>query len=156
MIFSNLEIYKNNKNKYPEVFQKALDYLVDNDIVNMAPGEYEIQGRDIYVKVLETKTKKIEDASPEVHNKYIDIQCTFIGSEKMGFAVKEDGVGIKKDNLEAKDILYYEEVNNENFAILDNGKFVILFPSDIHRPLVAIDEPIDVKKVIVKVNMSLV
>ena len=42
--------------EYPEVIKKVIEYLKENDFVNMDPGVYEIQGKDIYAQVFDAET----------------------------------------------------------------------------------------------------
>lgn len=106
MIFSDIENYKKERDSYPEALQKALDFILDNDLENMESGKYEIQGDDIFANVDNKTTKLFQNAHSEVHNTYIDIHYTIIGHERLGFALRQEGEGILEDNLEAKDVLF--------------------------------------------------
>lgn len=154
MIFSDLENYKSAKHLYPDTLCKALDYLIYNDVCAMNAGVYQIDGEKIKLQVVETKTKLIEDTLPEVHEKYIDIHCTLVGTERVGVAHKTEELLVSEDSLAEKDILFYKTVPDENFLTLGQGKFLIVFPWDIHRPCIAADVIKDIKKVVIKVSLE--
>lgn len=57
-----------------------------NDFVNMEPGVYEIQGKDIYAQVFDAETGSVEEKRPESHKNYLDVQflvhtATFRGQQ---------------------------------------------------------------------------
>ena len=82
MIFTS--IYSNDDQKaYPGVIRKMIEYLKANDFVNMDPGVYELQGKDLYVQVFDAETGSVEEKKPESHKEYLDIQFLASGEEKL-------------------------------------------------------------------------
>ncbi len=153
MIFSS--IYgKDDLSKYPQAIQTAIAYLKANDFVNMEPGVYEIQGKDIYAQVFDVETGAASDKRPEVHEKYADVQFLASGRERLGFA-PDTGKCKVDERIAEKDLIFYESVENEGFIEAVPGCFSIFFPEDIHRPACASGEPMKVRKVVVKVSVAL-
>ena len=149
MIFDNL----NNCKQYyflNEKFEKAFDFLLNTDLKEIEDGSYEIQGKEIYANIQSLKTKPVEEKKWEVHRKYIDIQYVISGKEKMGYGLLKDFDEIIEKYDEQKDL---EFLNGDkfNFINVDEGNFVIFFNNDVHAPMLAYDEPLDIKKVIVKI-----
>ena len=65
--------------------KRALEYLAAADLNTLEPGRYEIEGAEIFMKVTEGELKREEEASLEVHDKYIDVQVLIAGEvETMG------------------------------------------------------------------------
>lgn len=118
----------------PEALKTALKYLRSSDFQSMPVGNYDLQGKDIYIQVFDLETKDEEDARPEVHRQYIDVQFSVEGKEIIGFARDTGNNKIAEDLLENKDVLFYEPVENENRLIMIPGSFAIFFPQDVHRP----------------------
>ena len=63
---------------------------MSNDFVNMEPGVYEIQGKDIYAQVFDAETGSVEEKRPESHKNYLDVQFLASGEEKLGFTPLKD------------------------------------------------------------------
>ena len=66
--------------------KRALEYLAAADLNTLEPGRYEIEGAEIFMKVTEGERKREEEASLEVHDKYIGVQVLIAGEvETMGW-----------------------------------------------------------------------
>ena len=82
--------------------KRALEYLAAADLNTLEPGRYEIEGAEIFMKVTEGELKREEEASLEVHDKYIDVQVLIAGEvETMGWgsvgsAVFPGGLSMRK------------------------------------------------------------
>ena len=149
MIYDRLK----NKEQYYTLhknFKKAFEFLANTDLKNIEDGSYEIDGKAIYANVQSLKTKLVEDKKWEVHRKYIDIQYIISGKEKMGYGILEDFNEITQKYDTEKDV---EFLNGDKFNFVDvqEGDFVIFYPNDVHAPMLSVNEPINVKKVIVKI-----
>lgn len=133
-----------------EKFIKAFEFLKNTDLKNIEDGSYEIMGKEIYANIQTLKTKPIEEKKWEVHRKYIDIQYVISGEEKMGYGILEDFKTIITPYDGEKDV---EFLNGEkfNFVNVQEGDFVIFYPNDVHAPMLAYNEPREIKKVIVKI-----
>jgi YhcH/YjgK/YiaL family protein len=154
MIFSSIES-NDTFAAYPEVIREVIEYLKRHDFVNAEPGTYEIQGNDIYAQVFDARTGRTEDIKPESHRRYLDIQFLAAGEEKLGFAPLDDECEID-EHIKDRDLIFYKKVGNEGFITAVPGCFSIFFPWDVHRPAVAVNEPMTIRKVVVKVKTSLV
>ena len=154
MIFGNLENL-GDISIYPRVIQTAIKYLAETDLINLEAGIYELQGRDMYVQVSNIETAPKEDKKPEVHRKYIDVQYLVEGKERIGVAVDTGRNKIIDQYDEEKDVLFYEECENEFEIIMTPGAFVVLFPNIVHRPACNDGEIVKIKKVVIKINKIL-
>ena len=141
--------------EYPEVIKKVIDYLKNNDFVNMQPGVYEIQGKDIYAQVFDAETGSVSEKRPESHKDYLDVQFLASGEEKLGFTPLKDEYEVD-EYIKERDLIFYKEVKNEGFITATPGCFSVFFPCDVHRPAVAVDKPMTVRKVVVKVKTTLI
>lgn len=154
MIFSSIYSIDDWK-AYPEAIRKVIDYLKSNDFVKMEPGVYELEGRDIYVQVFDAETGAVEEKRPESHKDYLDIQFLASGEEKLGFTPYLEKYEVDEYIVE-RDLIFYKSVENEGFIYATPGCISIFFPHDIHRPAVAVDKPMTVRKVVVKVRTTLI
>lgn len=154
MIYGNINNL-GDKNTYPEVVYRALEYLKSKDFNNIEPGKYEIEGNDLYLSIVDTKTDIVENKKAESHIKYLDIQFSPNGGEVMGFAIDEGNNVITENKLEEKDVLKYSVVKNEKFIKMNPNDFFVFYPWDIHRPSCTYTEKKDIRKVIVKIKMDM-
>ncbi|MDD3251622.1 MAG: YhcH/YjgK/YiaL family protein [Lachnospiraceae bacterium] len=153
MIFSSIYA-KDDWGKYPTAIQTALEYLKANDFTKMETGVYEIQGKEIYAQVMDATTAPASEKRPEVHEKFVDVQFLASGRERLGFT-PDTGKYEVDERFDERDLIFYKAVENEGFIEAAPGCFSIFFPSDVHRPAVAADEPMTVRKVVVKVSVAL-
>lgn len=154
MIFGDISNVSDMKKIYSDSIMKAINYLKNNDFLNMEPGVYEIDGKNIYAQVVEKTTKERSEAKPEVHREYIDVQFSVEGKEVIGFARDNSNNKVSEDLLKEEDVMFYENVEGETDLIMNPGNFAIFFPNDIHRPWCAYNEPCTIRKVNVKVNVK--
>jgi YhcH/YjgK/YiaL family protein len=154
MIFGNLN-YIGAYALYPEPIVRALKYLLKVDLELHSPGEYEIEGRAMYVKIRDKLTQTSDHVYPEVHKQYVDLQYTPFGNEQIGYTYDNGCYEVLEDRLNESDTLIYRDVNNETWLQMQPGSFAVFFPWDIHRPGCAVDQPIDTRKIVIKISLSL-
>ena len=110
----------------------------------------------MYANVDDVETKLFETTKPESHKNYIDIQFMVKGEENMGFFVDHGRVKPIESYPERDCYFYPNESVDEGHIHCPEGYYTVFFPSDIHRPLLAVDgKPIKIRKVVVKVHVSL-
>lgn len=153
MIFSSIHS-KDDFKCYPEAVQRAIAYLKANDFVNMEPGVYEIEGKKMYAQVFDAETEEAQCKKPEVHEKFLDVQFLASGKEKLGFTPDTGNYEVD-EKFDERDLIFYKSVENEGFITATPGCFCVFFPHDVHRPAVAADEPMTVRKVVIKVSLDL-
>ena len=141
---------------YPAAIQKALEYLKENadKFADMETGVYEIQGKDIYAQVMDCTTVPVEKGRPEVHARYVDVQFVATGRELLGFT-PDTGKYEVDEHFEERDLTFYKAVENEGFIEARPGCYNIFFPTDVHRPGCISGESMTLRKVVVKVAVSL-
>ena len=121
----------------------------------MPAGPYELQGRDIHLNVMDVTTKPFSSARPEAHHDYLDIQYLVTGLEKIGVAFDAGENVVTEDLLDSRDVRFFGGVTNESILTMTPGSFAVLFPNDVHRPTCAADQPMAIRKVVVKVRVAL-
>lgn len=100
-------------------------------------------------------TTKIENVNGyEAHRDYIDIQYLISGIERIGYMPLNHLKETKTYNKEEDIAFYRDESGASQYLLLGNGFFTILFPQDGHMPQLAVNAPMEVKKVVVKVRVQ--
>ena len=148
MIFDTLKNVDNYKG-LGRVYD-ALKFLSETDFSKIELGRYELDGDNIFYMVQSYDTDPDKTIS-EAHKKYIDIQYMVEGEEIIGVAdISED-----KELTEAKeenDVWFYN-CKTEPLTLLA-GKYMVLYPNDLHCPGVATNgTALTCRKVVVKVKV---
>lgn len=155
MIIGNLTNIEKEIELYPRAIQQGLDFLIKQDLTNLALGEYKIKENLIFAKIAAYETQPVKQRRPERHAKYIDIQCIVAGVERIDSAPLEAAGEIDENKMDERDVLYYKDMQAEVSLVLAQGMFAIYFPWDLHRPNCnAGQQSVSVKKAIVKIAMS--
>lgn len=148
MIFDTLENVDNYKG-LGRVYD-ALKFLSETDFSKIELGRYELDGDNIFYMVQSYDTDPSKTVS-EAHRKYIDIQFMVEGEEIIGVA----DISSEKELIEAKeenDVWFYN-CKTEPLT-LSAGKYMVLYPNDLHCPGVATKgKALTCRKVVVKVKV---
>jgi YhcH/YjgK/YiaL family protein len=140
-----------NASKYYSVhplFKEAFEYIANTDLANAPDGKLEIaKGLKAIFSNAQGKTAEASLSKFECHNKNIDIQVCINGVETIGWKPRSK---CTKDNggyNDEKDVQLYLD-DADTFFQLTNSQFVILFPEDVHAPMIG--EGV-IKKLVIKV-----
>lgn len=151
MVFDQLQ----NLNKYvtQEQFQKIAIFLKQLS-PDMEEGYYEIDGEEIYAKVMSYPTSLRQDCKIEAHDKYIDIQSSLVGMEGIDI-FNIDELNISEAYNKDKDVVFYKETVAPNVSINNKaGYFSMIYPKEAHRPKISVNQQCDnVKKFVIKVHI---
>ena len=143
-----------NASKYFSVhplFQKAFEYINKTDLNGIEMGKYEINGDNLKAIFSNKKGMLAAESTSkfECHDKHIDIQLCINGVEEFGWKPRETCVTPNGDYNETKDVQLYHDTPDMYFK-LTTGQFVILFPEDVHAPMIGNAE---IKKLVIKVKI---
>ena len=147
MIIDSLKGFEKYKRLH-ERFEAVFSYLRKTDFSKMAPGEYEIDGRNIYCKIEDAEARGFDDIKLEMHDVYIDIHILIEGNETIGFRDRSRCVGEYQNYDEINDIAFARE-EPEVYVNLGPDNLVICFPSDTHAPMLGEDR---IRKAVIKVK----
>lgn len=136
--------------KNPMRWEKALDFLRNQDLDSIAVGTHEIDGRDVYAIIQEYDTKNPEDAQYESHRVYTDLQYIIRGEELIGLTDLST-TSVKTPYDEEKDIAFYTSDAGEDHSAKP-GTFFLFFPDDAHRPGMKVQDNAPVRKLVIKVK----
>ncbi|KII76710.1 YhcH/YjgK/YiaL family protein [Vibrio renipiscarius] len=144
---SELDTYQNLPVKMFEVIEQVKQRLS----ASVENGRYQLDGDDVFFFVVDDNTKVITDCKSEIHRKYIDVQIILAGEERFGYSLQPFN-SIAEDLLEARDVAFSEDLVNEQFADLKAHDFIVFNTQQPHRPLVAVNDPMPVRKAIIKIS----
>ncbi|SHM84354.1 YhcH/YjgK/YiaL family protein [Cyclobacterium lianum] len=143
-----------NSHKYQGIhplFEKAFAYIKGQDLKALEDGKYEIDGDRAVAAVFTKPAKTAEESNDkfECHDRHIDIQVLISGEESIGWKPRASCRHQKGDYNAEKDVSFYADAPEMYFG-MQPGQFVILFPEDVHSPMIGKGE---IKKMVVKVKV---
>jgi biofilm protein TabA len=143
----------NNAKKYFSVhplFEKAFAYINGQDLAAAEDGKISMDGDNLKAIFSNSPGKTVEASTAkfECHNEHIDIQVCISGIEIIGWKPRGKCVQPNNDYNAEKDVQLYSDVPDMFFQLTD-GQFVILFPEDVHAPMIG--EGL-IKKLVMKVK----
>lgn len=115
----------------------------------MAPGTYTLIPGVVTATLSETKTKSKEEAKWESHRQFIDIQYTFGGKEIIGMTDSSKATVIQEYK---PDIMFYK--GDGKFYTSDPQHFFLMFPTDLHMPVLKTEGYDVIKKLVIKVAVA--
>lgn len=143
---ANCEKYYSLHPEFKAVFEALKGYTPETPAVKNV-----INGDTAFINYSTYTNKPVGECKFESHKKYIDIQFVVKGREFIDVCDTK-GLTFTEDNLENGDIAFYEDPECFSTADLSDGDFVILFPGEAHRPLVAPkDVPTVTSKAVAKI-----
>lgn len=149
MIFGNIQNLKEYFFLEDGVFE-CFRYAKENDLSKYEKGSHEIDGKRLFVNIVEYETVEAEKRFWEAHKDYLDIHLMLDGAEQidLNFIQNMD----VKDYVPEEDFLPMEGGKNGS-VVLGKGDFLICYPSDAHRTAVAADGSEKIKKAIFKLQI---
>lgn len=150
MIYDNLP----NSGLYPqnELFRKAFEFLKTLN-ANTPCGKTVLSDDDLFVSIDEYETKPRENAKPESHRNYIDIQVLLSGEEQIDiFSAPDLTTAVPYDP--ERDLEFYEQPSKPDAVLtMKPGRFAVFFPDDAHTPCLQADgTAVSVKKAVAKIR----
>lgn len=155
MFIGSMDTLDTGYEQYNKIILDTLNYLKNHDFSGMADGRYAVDDK-IFFNLNRYKTKEIDECRPECHRKYIDIQYMAKGEECLGWCPLSPDLTELAPYDADKDVVFYKELIPESCIILTQGSFAVLYPEDVHRPCMYVDEPGEpVTKIVVKIPVAL-
>lgn len=142
-----------NAHKYYDAhpsFKTAFEALMKID--ETTPNErLTVDGENIFINLSEYTNKNIDECLFESHKKYIDIQYVLTGGELIDIC-DEKILKVTDDRLDTDDIAFFESTDSFSRANLTPGTFVVIFPGEAHKPMIAPDgKGIKTRKAVAKI-----
>ena len=118
-------------------------------------GTYSLDGDNVFFFVVDDKTEHLDKRRSEIHRQYLDVQIVLEGEEMFGYSLHPFNE-IEEDLLFEKDVAFSEAIVDEKYITLTENDFVIFYPGQPHRPLIAVKQPGPVRKAVIKIDKSLI
>lgn len=152
MIVGRIENFS-SKNFVSKNLKTAFDYLKKTDLLSISSGKTIIDGDNVWINRSSYIGKDEKDCKWENHQKYLDIQLVIKGKEKIGYVdLSNDSVSIIGEYDSLKDRANFT-AKEEAMITLNSGAFVIVWPHDLHKPCIKVNDEI-IEKIVVKVKID--
>jgi YhcH/YjgK/YiaL family protein len=141
---------------YGPAWEAAFLFLETLDASSEVRDLVPLQGDGVFARIMAYDTRLPQGATLEAHDRYVDIQMSLDGAERIAWYPRAK-LGRKVQVDEEKDFTTFEYPGVAT-AYCDNyaGVFTVLFPDDAHMAQLQLgDSPQPVKKVVVKVRRDL-
>lgn len=102
------------------------------------------------ILVQQAVTRSVADGKIEAHRNYLDIQYIVEGEETMGWAPLNTLTPKDAFNTE-KDVGFY--TGSVDFVRIGAGHCYVVFPEDAHMPGVYLDQPCNIRKLVLKLKV---
>lgn len=126
-------------------------YAREHDLRTFPAGIHEIDGKRLFVNIVEYTTTTPEERFWEAHREYLDIHILLDGEEQIDVAFVES---MKQGTYVPEDDFLPMEGKKSGCVVLHKGDFLICYPHDAHRTAVMADQPSIVKKAIFKLKCT--
>jgi biofilm protein TabA len=138
--------------KESDKMQKAVAFLNQKDLERIPSGRVDIDGDEVYARIMEYQTLPYEELKYEAHKKYIDIHYVTAGAEAIGCIDTTELVDTDEYNPE-KDIYFGRPRQSAevSWVILPQGSLAVFYPSDAHAPKGLVGNSSVIKKVVIKI-----
>ncbi len=132
---------------------KIIAFLESRDPNLVDDGEHEIDGRNLFVRVMSYEPKPAEENKFEAHRVYADLQYVASGIELMQTA-PNDQISPITEYDPIKEYQFYKAGGAINDLVVRQGEFTIFFPGEAHRPSCLYkDQRVKVKKLVFKIKI---
>ena len=129
------------------VKKTIISFFSQNDLKILQNGRYELDNGN-FVNICEFETQD-SDGIFEAHKNYIDIHCIILGREKVLMSDSAYKITKKYDGQED---YYLCTVKEFQVISLTGENMCICFPDEPHKPGVADEKSVKVKKAIFKIK----
>ena len=148
MITGMLSQWQRYASVLPPYLTERLHWASLQDWDSREDGKIVLSERD-YVNVEQGTTEPVAQRQWEAHREYLDVHLMLAGSEQIDWAVLAGEA--PSESYPERDLYFYPSgIAAQGRIEMRRGMFVVMYPWDLHRPLVALHEPMRVRKAIMK------
>ena len=128
----------------------GFEFLLRPDLAQLPPGRHEIDGTRVYASIAAETGRDTSGARLEVHRRYVDIQVSLDGRERIGWRPLADCREPAIPYDAERDIAFFDDRPGV-WLPLERRQFMIFFPDDAHAPLAGVGPLL---KVVVKIALE--
>ena len=127
----------------------AIDYLLTHDHASLPLGRTEVDGDEVFINTMDATLHSDHGYHPEYHKKYADLQLDITGSEGWGFTTNPG-----REIGDFTGDCGFQDSASVVTGTLGEGRFVLFFPTELHKPGLVQHGCVGVRKAVVKIRME--
>lgn len=147
---NNLELALLPKPLLQILTEHGLDFAT---LKSLDKGRYQLDNAEWFYMISSPVTEPEAQRKPEFHKNYLDIQLVLEGEESIGYGLVD--VSKEAATEDAPDLFMLSATKVHNFVNLQPGDFAVFYPGEAHKPQCAVNQPVQVKKAVFKVPVSM-
>ena len=148
MICDTLQHLTRYKGLYKNL-DTAIDYLLTHDPASLPLGRTEVDGEEVFINTMDATLHSDDGYHPEYHKKYADLQLDITGSEGWGFTTNPG-----REIGDFTGDCGFQDSASVVTGALGEGRFVLFFPTELHKPGLVQHGCVGVRKAVVKIRME--
>ena len=148
MIVDSFDYIACYKGLHPNL-DKAIDWLNSHTLDALENGKTIIDGENVFVNVMDADLRDADGAAFEYHRRYADLQIDITGGEGWGYT-NEPGEEVGEYTVDCGG----QDSASVVSGALGEGRFVLFFPTELHKPGLVQDGCTNVRKAVVKIKME--
>ena len=127
----------------------AIEFLAAHPLDTLPLGRTEVDGDEVFINVMDADLKPHTGSYAEYHRLYADLQIDLTGGEGWGYT-----------NLPGEEAgeftgdIGFRTSPDAVSGTLGEGRFVLFFPGELHKPGVARPGCAHVRKAVIKIRME--
>ena len=127
----------------------AITFLTACDLNTLPLGRTEVDGDNVFINMMDATLHSDHGFHPEYHKTYADLQIDITGGEGWGYT-----------NIPGKEIgeftgdCGFQDSASVVTGALGEGRFVLFFPTELHKPGLVQHGCVGVRKAVVKIKME--
>ncbi|MFC3800229.1 YhcH/YjgK/YiaL family protein [Cohnella sp. GCM10012308] len=155
MIVGAIENWQTERKRMHPVIRETVDFLKETDFGGNEDGLFPIRGEAIQGRLMTLSSKAAYEQPAEKHERFADVHYLLEGHETIGWQPNVESLKPTQAYNAEQDFALYEVLPHESSIRLRRGTYAVFLPDDIHRPGLG-DRPGDViRKIVIKIDMSL-
>ena len=148
MIVDSFDYIACYKGLHPNL-DKAIDWLNSHTLDALENGKTIIDGENVFVNVMDADLRDANGAAFEYHRRYADLQIDITGGEGWGYTTLPG-----EEAGEFTGDIGFRTSPDAVSGTLGEGRFVLFFPGELHKPGVARPGCAHVRKAVIKIRME--
>ena len=127
----------------------AITFLMACDLNTLPLGRTEVDGEEVFINTMDATLHSDDGYHPEYHKKYADLQLDITGSEGWGFTTNPG-----REIGDFTGDCGFQDSASVVTGALGEGRFVLFFPTELHKPGLVQHGCVGVRKAVVKIRME--
>ena len=127
----------------------AIEFLAAHPLDTLPLGRTEVDGDEVFINVMDADLKPHTGSHAEYHRLYADLQIDLTGGEGWGYT-NEPGDEVGEYTVDCG----FQDSASVVSGALGEGRFVLFFPTELHKPGLVQDGCANVRKAVVKIKME--